>query len=228
MKRAIYFTLTYFICFIYLLIAIKYYSTAFNAIKLAVLFEGEAKYLAIKYGITSLIATCLMSFINKKHFWEIPLMIVLALIDIWGLSGMTAVIGSVLKYFGIYNLFIHQIVLVTGIVFTLNFIYGILSTRDLNNSKLMTAFGGICLVLILIINMANVRYRFLRIIVDVLILIWFSYGVAQDSQKTLKDYEKVSNNTEMWLYALENADFLCSDLIFVFGQLMNLVIDEKE
>lgn len=76
--------------------------------------------------------------------------------------------------------------------------------------------------------MANVRYRFLRIIVDVLILIWFSYGVAQDSQKTLKDYEKISNNTEMWLYALENADFLCSDLIFIFGQLMNLVIDEKE
>lgn len=192
------------------------------------LFDGEGKYLIIKYGITSLIATGLMYFIKKKHFWEIPLMIILTLIDIWGLSGMTAVVGSILKYFGIYNLFIYQILLVTGIVFILNFIYGILSTRNLNNSKFMMVFGGICLVLILIMNIANVRYRFLRIIVDVLILIWFSYGVAQDSQKTLKDYEKISNNTEMWLYALENADFLCSDLIFVFGQLMNLVIDEKE
>lgn len=141
---------------------------------------------------------------------------------------MTAVIGSILKYLGIYNLFIYQILLVTGIVFILNFIYGILSTHNLNNFKFMTVFGGICLVLILIMNMANVKYRFLRIIVDVLILIWFSYGVAQDSQKTLKDYEKISNNTEMWLYALENADFLCSDLIFVFGQLMNLVIDEEK
>ena len=172
------------------------------------LFDGEGKYLAIKYGITSLIATCLMSLIKKKHLWEIPLMIILTVINIWGLSGMTAVIGSILKYLGIYNLFIYQILLVTGIVFILNFIYGILSTHNLNNFKFMTVFGGICLVLILIMNMANVKYRFLRIIVDVLILIWFSYGVAQDSQKTLKDYEKISNNTEMWLYALENADFL--------------------
>ena len=181
------------------------------------LFDGEGKYLIIKYGITSLIATGLMYFIKKKHFWEIPLMIILTLIDIWGLSGMTAVVGSILKYLGIYNLFIYQIVIITGIIFIINFIYGIMSTHDLNNSKFMMIFGGICLVLILIMNMFDVRYRLLRIIVDVLVLIWFSYGVAQDSQKTLKDYEKISNNTEMWLYALENADFLCSDLIFVFG-----------
>lgn len=192
------------------------------------LFDGEGKYLIIKYGITSLIATGLMYFIKKKHFWEIPLMIILTLIDIWGLSGMTAVVGSILKYFGIYNLFVYQIVIITGIIFVLNFIYGIMSTCDLNNSKFMTIFGGICLVLIFIMNMVNVRYRLLRIIVDVLVLIWFSYGVAQDSQKTLKDYEKISNNTEMWLYALENAVFLCSDLIFVFGQLMELTFDEKE
>lgn len=192
------------------------------------LFDGEGKYLIIKYGITSLIATGLMYFIKKKHFWEIPLMIILTLIDIWGLSGMTAVVGSILKYFGIYNLFIYQIVIITGIIFIINFIYGIMSTRDLNNSKFMMIFGGICLVLILIMNIVNVRYRLLRIIVDVLVLIWFSYGIAQDSQKTLKDYEKISNNTEMWLYALENADFLCSDLIFVFGQLMKLTFDEEE
>lgn len=228
MKRTVYFTLTYFICFIYLLIGIKCYLTAFNAIKLSMLFDGEGKYLAIKYGITSLIAIGLMSLIKKKHLWEIPLMIILTVINIWGLSGMTAVIGGALKYFGIYNLFIHQIVIITGIIFVLNFIYGIMSTRDLNNSKFMMIFGGICLVLILIMNMFNVRYRLLRIIVDVLVLIWFSYGIAQDSQKTLKDYEKISNNTEMWLYALENADFLCSDLIFVFGQLMKLTFDEEE
>lgn len=207
MKKITYFALTYFICFIYLLFTIKCYLTAFNAIELSLLFDGEGKYLAIKYGMTAFIATCLMAFIKKKHFWEIPLMIVLSIFDIWGLSGMTAVIGGVLKYFGIYNLFIHQIVIVTGMIFILNFIYGIMSTRDLNNSKFMMVFGGICLILILIMNMVNVRYRLLHIIVDVLILIWFSYGVAQDSQKTLKDYEKISNNTEMWLYALENADF---------------------
>lgn len=228
-KKILYYVITYFIFLIYLLIAYKCYSVILKSINVNSFFSsGEAKLFIIITAVPTIITSITVSLLKKKNIFELPLMIILNIINICGTAGLTVVFAAALKYFNLYNAFIHQIIFITCIVFIANFVYGVLSTRNLNNSNFMIVLGLICLVLILVINISNVRYRFIRIIVDVLVLIWFSYGVAQDSQKTLKDYEKISNNTEMWLYSLENANLLCDDLIFVFGQLMNLVIDEKK
>lgn len=225
-KKILYYVITYFIFLIYLLIAYKCYSVILKSINVNSFFSsGEAKLFIIITTVPTIITGIIYRYID---IFELPLMIILNVINICGTAGLTVVFAAALKYFNLYNAFIRQILLITCMVFILNFIYGLLSTRNLNNSNFVTILGLICLVLILVMNISNVRYRLIHIIVDVLVLIWFSYGVAQDSQKTLKDYEKISNNTEMWLYALENANLLCDDLIFVFGQLMNLVLDEKE
>lgn len=58
-------------------------------------------------------------------------------------------------------------------------------------------------------NIVNVRYRIIHIIVDVLLLIWFSNGISIDSQNIVKDYDKI----KLGLNALQNAAYLCDDLI---------------
>ena len=62
---------------------------------------------------------------------------------------------------------------------------------------------------------------------DVVILAWFAGGVAEDSEESIKDYNKVHNKVELCMYALWNAMSLCNDLIFIFGQTMKITTDEN-
>lgn len=227
-KKSIYFIKTYIIFFVYLIIAGIWYEKDLNYIVTnSLINNGYGKTILIMYGIPSLIAIVLAGLLKKRFIWEIPLMIIFNLINIWGMTGVTAIVAAVLKSLGLYDMFISQIIIVTIMIFILNFVYGIISTRDLNNSKLMIILGGICLALILIMNIINEKYRLIHIILDVLVLIWFSYGVAQDSQQTIKDYDKINTKVEAWMYSIDNASTLCLDIIFIFGQLMKLTADEK-
>ena len=228
-KKSIYFIKTYIIFFVYLIIAGIWYEKDLNYIVTNLLINnGCGKTILIMYGVQSLIALVLAGLLKKRFIWEIPLMIIFNLINIWGMTGVTAIIAAVLKSLGLYDMFISQIIIVTIMIFILNFVYGIMATRDLNNSKLMIILGGICLTLILIMNIINVKYRLIHIILDILVLIWFSYGVAQDSQQTIKDYDKLNTKVESWMYSIDNASTLCLDIVFIFGQLMKLTADEKE
>ena len=227
-KKSIYFIKTYIIFFVYLIIAGIWYEKDLNYIVTnSLINNGYGKTILIMYGVPSLIAIVLAGLLQKRFIWEIPLMIIFNLVNIWGMTGVTAIIAAVLKSLGLYDMFISQIIIVTIMIFILNFVYGIISTRDLNNSKLMIILGGICLALILIMNIINEKYRLIHIILDVLVLIWFSYGVAQDSQQTIKDYDKINTKVESWMYSIDNASTLCLDIIFIFGQLMKLTADEK-
>lgn len=227
-KKSIYFIKTYIIFFVYLIIAGIWYEKDLNYIVTnSLINNGYGKTILIMYGVPSLIAIVLAGLLQKRFIWEIPLMIIFNLVNIWGMTGVTAIIAAVLKSLGLYDMFISQIIIVTIMIFILNFVYGIISTRDLNNSKLMIILGGICLALILIMNIINEKYRLIHVILDVLVLIWFSYGVAQDSQQTIKDYDKINTKVESWMYSIDNASTLCLDIIFIFGQLMKLTADEK-
>lgn len=227
-KKSIYFIKTYIIFFVYLIIAGIWYKKDLNYIVTnSLINNGCGKTILIMYGVPSLIALVLAGLLKKRFIWEIPLMIIFNLINIWGMTGVTAIIAAVLKSLGLYDMFISQIIIVTIMIFILNFVYGIMATRDLNNSKLMIILGGICLTLILIMNIINVKYRLIHIILDILVLIWFSYGVAQDSQQTIKDYDKINTKVESWMYSIDNASTLCLDIVFIFGQLMKLTADEK-
>lgn len=227
-KKSIYFIKTYIIFFVYLIIAGIWYEKDLNYIVTnSLINNGYGKTILIMYGVPSLIAIVLAGLLKKRFIWEIPLMIIFNLVNIWGMTGVTAIVAAVLKSLGLYDMFISQIIIVTIMIFILNFVYGIISTRDLNNSKLMIILGGICLALILIMNIINEKYRLIHIILDVLVLIWFSYGVAQDSQQTIKDYDKINTKVESWMYSIDNASTLCLDIIFIFGQLMKLTADEK-
>lgn len=227
-KKSIYFIKTYIIFFVYLIIAGIWYEKDLNYIVTnSLINNGYGKTILIMYGVPSLIAIVLAGLLKKRFIWEIPLMIIFNLVNIWGMTGVTAIIAAVLKSLGLYDMFISQIIIVTIMIFILNFVYGIISTRDLNNSKLMIILGGICLALILIMNIINEKYRLIHVILDVLVLIWFSYGVAQDSQQTIKDYDKINTKVESWMYSIDNASTLCLDIIFIFGQLMKLTADEK-
>lgn len=227
-KKSIYFIKTYIIFFVYLIIAGIWYEKDLNYIVTnSLINNGYGKTILIMYGVPSLIAIVLAGLLQKRFIWEIPLMIIFNLVNIWGMTGVTAIIAAVLKSLGLYDMFISQIIIVTIMIFILNFVYGIISTRDLNNSKLMIILGGICLALILIMNIINEKYRLIHVILDVLVLIWFSYGVAQDSQQTIKDYDKINTKVESWMYSIDNASTLSLDIIFIFGQLMKLTADEK-
>lgn len=227
-KKLIYFINTYIIFFMYLIIAGIWYKEFFNYIVVNSFIEnGNGKALILMYAIPGIIALLLTGLFKKKYIWEIPFMFILDLIEIYGASGMTAVMAAILKSLRLYDMFINQIIIITIMIFILNFIYGIISTRDLNNSKFMMIFGGICLALILIMNIVDVKYRLIHIVVDILVLIWYSYGVAQDTQQTIKDYDKINTKVESWMYSIENASCLCLDMIFIFGQLMKITADEK-
>lgn len=227
-KKLAYFIFTYSIFGIYLIFAILSYNKILNSIDFKLIYSDDlGKLLLVKYLVISLAGLWLGVFLKKKHIWEFPIMIVSNLVDIYGMAGITSVGGAILKYAGIYDTFIKQIAIVTLMVFVVNFIYGIKTLHDLEDSKTMLMLGIICLVLILLMNIVNVRYRIIHIIVDVLLLIWFSNGIAIDSQNIIKDYDKINDKIKLGLNALQNAMYLCDDLIFVFGQLLKLTADEK-
>lgn len=227
-KKSTYFVFTYSIFGIYLAFAILSYNKILNSIDFKLIYSDDlGKLLLTKYLVVSLAGLWLGGFLKKRHIWEFPIMIVSNLVDIYGMAGITSVGGAILKYAGIYDTFIKQIAVVTLMVFIVNFIYGIKALHDLEDSKTLLILGVICLVLILLMNIVNVKYRIIHIIVDVLLLIWFSNGIVTDSQKIIKDYNKIDNKVKLWLTALQNATFLCNDLMFVFGQTMKMTADEE-
>lgn len=227
-KKSTYFVFTYSIFGIYLAFAILSYNKILDSIDVKLLFcDDLGKWLIAKYFMISIAGFWLGGLLRKKHIWEFPIMIGANLVDIYGMAGITSACGALLKYAGIYDMFIKQIAVVTLMVFIVNFIYGVKALHDLEDSKTMLILGVICLVLILLMNIVNVKYRIIHIIVDVLLLIWFSNGIATDSQKIIKDYNKIDNKIQLWLTSLQNAAYLCDDLIFVFGQLLKLTADEE-
>ena len=227
-KKLAYFTFTYCIFGIYLVFAILSYNKILNSINIKMLFSDElCEWLAIKYFIIFSVGNGLNALLRKRHTWEFPIMVGANLINIYGVAGITSVIGALLKFAGIYDSFIKQIAIIVFMVFITCLIYGISTYHDSEDSKITSILGVICLVLILLMNIVNVKYRIIHIIVDALLLVWFSNGIVTDSQKITTDYDKIDNKVKLWLTALQNATFLCDDLMFVFGQTMKMTADES-
>ena len=224
-SKKTYFLFTYVIFVIYMFIFYRIYSLVLSSKYIA---DIVSNCKVVLFGIAIVTIVCLLPFdlLKKEKPWEIPV-IFMASIIICMMAIMASIMGFMLKELGLYE-YISQILVVACFVFIFCFLYGINALRDLDNTKLDITLGITSLILIVIMNIFNIRERFWHILVDIIVLIWFMYGTAEDSQNIVKQYPALNSNIKAIVTSLENAFFLCLDFILIFTHLMKMTADEKE
>ena len=224
-SKKTYFLFTYVIFVIYIFIFYRIYSLVLSSKYIA---DIVSNCKVVLFGIAIVTIVCLLPFdlLKKEKPWEIPV-IFMASIIICMMAIMASIMGFMLKELGLYK-YISQILVVACFVFIFCFLYGINALRDLDNTKLDITLGITSLILIVIMNIFNIRERFWHILVDIIVLIWFMYGTAEDSQNIVKQYPALNSNIKAIVTSLENAFFLCLDFILIFTHLMKMTADEKE
>lgn len=75
---------------------------------------------------------------------------------------MASIMWFMLKELGLYK-FIPQILVVACFVFVFCFLYGVNALRNLGNTKLDITLGVTSLILIVVMNIFNIRERFWHI-----------------------------------------------------------------
>lgn len=225
-SKKTYFLFTYGLFVVYMCIFYKIYSLVLSSKYIA---DIVSNCKVVLFGIVIVTIVCLLPFdlLKKKKTWEIPVIFIASIIIICMMAIMASIMGFMLKELGLYK-FIPQILVVACFVFVFCFLYGVNALRDLGNTKLDITLGVTSLILIVVMNIFNIRERFWHILVDIIVLMWFMYGTAEDSQNIVKNYPALNSNIKTIVTALENAFFLCFDFILIFTHLMKMTADEKE
>lgn len=191
-SKKTYFLFTYGLFVIYMCIFYKIYSLVLSSKYIA---DIVSNCKVVLFGVAIVTIVCLLPFdlLKKEKPWEIPVIFIASIIIICMMAVMASIMGFLLKELGLYK-YISQILVVACFVFIFCFLYGINALRDLDNTKLDITLGITSLILIVIMNIFNIRERFWHILVDIIVLIWFMYGTAEDSQNIVKNYPALDSN----------------------------------